>query len=46
MSPHADAQLKQVVGTSMYRFSTRSGQAFESSSTQSVQRSFGGKDAR
>ena len=45
-SPHADSQLKQVVGTSMYLFSTRFGHAFESSSTQSFQRSFGGKAAR
>jgi hypothetical protein len=45
-SPQADSQLKQVVGTSMNRFSTRRGHDFESSSTQSSHRSLGGNIAR
>src|ERR1043165_3072234 len=45
-SPHAASQLKQVVGTSMYRFSTLLGQAVDSYSTQSSHSATGGKFSR
>src|SRR3954469_11041349 len=42
-SPHAASQLKHVVGTSMYRFSTFLGHAVDSYSTQSSHSATGGK---
>src|SRR5262245_6476543 len=45
-SPHAASQLKQVVGTSMYRFSTFFGHDADSYSTQSSHSAMGGKDSR
>src|SRR3954471_4903336 len=45
-SPHAASQLKHVVGTSMYRFSTFLGHAVDSYSAQSSHSAMGGKDSR